>query len=388
MMAPMPELDPREGPRRRIAFVITRSDAVGGAQMYIEHLAVGLRDAGHTVRIFVGGDGPWLERLDRAELSYHRLRHLVRAIDPRHDLPGLFELHRALRGFEPDLVSIHTAKAGWLGRISGRSLGVATVHTVHGWVFGWQPGIRSTIARVLETATAPLADAIITVCASDKRWGVDLRIAPEHKFHVVHNALPDVGEHPRADPGGQPPRLITVSRLEPPKDPLLLITALGQLHAERPQLPWSLEWIGGGPLEGQVREAIGRHGLAARVQLLGARDDVPERLARAQIFALCSTHEGFPISVLEAMRAGLPVVASDVGGIAEAVSEGENGSLVPAGDARALADVLRRLIADDELRRRWGAASRAAHEQRFTFERHLRRTWAVYEAAISPVPRA
>jgi glycosyltransferase involved in cell wall biosynthesis len=382
MMAPMPEFDPREGPRRRIAFVITRSDAVGGAQMCVEHLAVGLREAGHTVRIFVGGDGPWIERLDRAQLSYHRLRHLVREIDPREDLPGLVELHRALREFEPDLVSTHTAKAGWFGRTLGRGLGVATVHTVHGWVFGWQPGLRSTIARVLEIALAPLTDAIITVCASDKRWGMDLRVAPERKFHVVHNALPDLAESLRADPGEQPPRLITVSRLEAPKDPLVLLDALGQIHAELPELEWSLEWIGDGPLEGGVREAIVRHGLAARVAMLGARDDVPERLARAQIFALCSTHEGFPLSVLEAMRAGLPVVASDVGGIAEAVTAGENGSLVPAGDARALADVLRPLIADVELRRRQGAASRAAYEQLFSFERHLRRTWAVYEGAI------
>jgi glycosyltransferase involved in cell wall biosynthesis len=377
-----PELDPREGPRRRVAFVITRSDAVGGAQICVELLAAGLQEAGQQVCVFVGGDGPWLERLAAARVPVRRLRHLVREIDPRRDLPGAWELRRALADFRPDIVSTHTAKAGWFGRIAGRTLGAATIHTVHGWVFGWQPGLRATIARGLETATAPLADAIITVCESDERWGVDLRVAPARKFHVVHNALPDLPAELRAQPEVAPPKLITVSRLEAPKDPLTLVEALGRVHGEDPSLDWRLEWIGDGPLEAPLRAAIIERGLEARVELLGARDDVPGRLAKAQVFCLCSSHEGFPISVLEAMRAGLPVVASDVGGIHEAVVAGETGSLAPRGDAEAWAAALRPLIEDAGLRKKQGAAGRARYEAEFTFERQLRRTWAVYEGAL------
>ncbi|PRQ03467.1 diphospho-undecaprenol 4-alpha-N-acetylgalactosaminyltransferase [Enhygromyxa salina] len=389
------ELDPRQGPRRRVAHVITRSDAVGGAQVVVELLARGMLEAGHTVRVFVGGEGPFLDRLDRAGVPYEPLQHLVRAIDPTRDLRALFELRQALGRFDPDVVSAHSTKAGWFGRLAGRSLGVATVYTVHGWVFGWQPGPRMMIARALETLTAPLADAIIAVSAADLQRGVDLRVAPARKFHLVHNAIPDLPEALRADPSRSPARIIAVSRLQAPKDPLTLIEGLGRLETRAPKLSWELELIGDGPLDSRVREAVARHRLGDRVSLLGSRDDVPERLAKGQIFVLSSTHEGFPISTLEAMRAGLPVVASHVGGVAEAVVSGETGALIPASNPDALADALEPLIVDAELRGRQGAAGRAAYERAFTFETQLRRSWAVYERAIraresaaSPRPRA
>ena len=380
-MSAAAELDPSEGPRRRVAFVVTRSDTVGGVQVCIELLAGGLMAAGHEVRVYVGGEGPFVDRLARAGVPCEPQPDLLREIDPRRDLRGLLALRRNLARFAPQLVSTHSTKAGWLGRAAARSLGVATVHTVHGWVFGWQPPLKAAIGRALETATAPLADAIVAVSASDRRRGVELRIAPARKFHLVHNGVPDLPQ--RAEPGRGPAKLVSVSRLQAPKDPLTLIAALAQLHARAPGLDWRLEWIGDGPLEQAVRDAVTAAGLEARIDLLGSRDDVPARLAAAQLFVLSSTHEGFPVSVIEAMRAGLPVVSSDVGGIAEAVTSGVSGELVPAGSPQALAGALEPLIADSSLRARYGAAGRAAYLRDFSFERCLRRTWAVYDAAIA-----
>src|SRR5690606_10023317 len=127
--------------------------------------------------------------------------------------------------------------------------------------------------------------------------------------------------------------------LEPPKDPLTAIAALARLR----ELDWRCEFIGDGPLRPEVEAALRGSGIEDRVELLGARDDVPERLAAAQLFLLSSRREGFPVSVLEAMRAGLPVVASDVGGIGEALTPG-CGSLVEPGSAAVLADALAPLI--------------------------------------------
>jgi glycosyltransferase involved in cell wall biosynthesis len=118
--------------------------------------------------------------------------------------------------------------------------------------------------------------------------------------------------------------------------------------------------------------------LVERVTLAGTRDDVPQRLAGAQLFMLITKREGFPIAILEAMRAGLPVVASDVGGIAEALVDGQTGSLVRPEQPEQLAAALAPLLRDPALRRRWGQAGRARFGEEFEFQTHLRRVWAVY----------
>lgn len=372
--------DPTSGPRRRIAFVITRSDAVGGAQVHVLELAAALREAGHVVKVFLGGAGPFLDRLRAASIPFDVLPNMVRRIDPRRDLPALLELVVRLRAFRPDLVTTHSSKAGWLGRAAARWLGVPAVFTAHGWLVSsgrLAPLRRAVVAA--ERVASMLVEYIIVVSDSDRRLAVEHAMAPPRKLHVVHNALPDVPASLRADPKREPARIVMVARLAPPKDPFSLLKALAQLQ----DLPWTLELIGDGPQRPQLEAAVREHGLTERVELLGTRTDVPERLAGAQIFVLCSRREGFPISVLEAMRAGLPVVSTDVGGIAEAVQSGVTGTLVPRNDADALRRAVRDLLVDPSLRARWGAAGRRRYETLFTFERHVQRTWAVYVAAMA-----
>ena len=153
---------------------------------------------------------------------------------------------------------------------------------------------------------------------------------------MIPNAI-DVGAAPQAPLAGDPPQIVTVGRLAAPKDPLTLVHALPALGPR----PYSLAFVG----DGRDRPAVeARAARAPRRRtgstLLGERHDVPELLAAADIFVLASRSEGAPLSILEAMAAGLPVVASDVGGVAELVADGETGLLVPAGDAAALAPPL------------------------------------------------
>jgi glycosyltransferase involved in cell wall biosynthesis len=129
--------------------------------------------------------------------------------------------------------------------------------------------------------------------------------------------------------------------------------------------------------------ALARHlGLETRCEFLGARDDVPALLAQSHVFVLASNYEGFPISTLEGMRAGLPVVASDVGGVKEAIVEGESGFLFPKGDAEALRQKLRPLIQDPALRQRMGQAARLRYEERFSLEGMLTRVEEVYREVL------
>jgi glycosyltransferase involved in cell wall biosynthesis len=124
-------------------------------------------------------------------------------------------------------------------------------------------------------------------------------------------------------------------------------------------------------------------GVDGRVHFLGQRNDVDRRLAAAQISLLVTNWEGFPLSILEAMRAGLPVVASDVGGVAESVRDGESGFLVPRADVAQLRDRIERLLTDPRLRTRLGASGRERFVRDFTLDVSVARTLAVYRDTLA-----
>lgn len=371
-----------------MAFVLTRSGPIGGAQLHVLELACGLQRAGHEVMVFVGGEGPLVERLRQRSVPVWPIADLVREIHPIRDLRALAQLRRAIADFGPDLVTTHSSKAGWLGRAVAAALRIPVIFVVHGWLFrAGELSPYEQVTRVVEWCAAPLAERLLAVCRYDRDIGVERGISSSAHFSVVHNGIPDLPPGQlRADPRRGPPRIVMVSRFAYPKDPVTVIRALAQLR----ELDWEFELIGDGPDRPQVEAALRECSLGDRVKLMGTRNDVPERLAAAQLFVLVSMREGFPLSVLEAMRAGLPVVAASVGGISEAVEEGRSGHLVPPADPDALAAALRPLIEDAELRGRYGEAARARFEAEFEFEVHLRRTWAVYadviEGGSQPLP--
>jgi glycosyltransferase involved in cell wall biosynthesis len=169
-----------------------------------------------------------------------------------------------------------------------------------------------------------------------------------------------------------------VARFEEPKDHRTLFQALARLR----HMAWQLDLIGDGPLLGEAESQAAALGISDRVRFWGSRRDVAERLADSQVFLLLSEREGFPLSILEAMRAGLPVVASAVGGIPEAVEDGVTGFLIPARDPETLRDRVERLLADPALRRRLGADGRKRYEREFTLNHSFSKTLAVYKDAI------
>ena len=359
----------------KLAYVITRGDEVGGAQVHVRDLMLGARELGHSCELLTGHPGAFAEDLESRGFRVTRLRHLVRDIDPARELRAVWELRGALKDIAPDVVALHASKAGIIGRLAARGLGTAVVSTVHGWAFGQGVSARrSRLYRGLERAMAGSATRIITVSAYDRAAGLSLGIAPD-KLVLVHNGVRD--HEARAEPSREPPRIVMVARMAPPKRHDRVLEALGELS----DLPWTLELIGDGPQELELRAQVKRLNLESRVEFMGARDDVPTRLAGASVFVLASDHEGFPLSILEAMRAGLPVVADDVGGVAEAVEEGRTGRVLAPRDSEGWREALRELLTNTGLRARWGAAGRAAFEARFDFETQLRATLKVYEDA-------
>jgi glycosyltransferase involved in cell wall biosynthesis len=359
----------------KIAYLVTRAEPIGGAQIHVRDLAIAAREHGHAATVLTGGTGSFVDSLREHGVPVVVLRHLMVPIGPVRDLKALAEVRGALKALQPDLLTTHSSKAGILGRIAGRSLDIPVVFTAHGWAFTpGIPGRHAAVYRRIERWAGPLASRIITVSEFDRRLAVDARIAPADRLVTVHNGMPDVASQLRADPGQTPPRLVMVARFEAQKDHPTLLEALGGLA----HLPWSLDLIGNGPLMGAMHALAARVGLADRVRFLGQRMDVHELLARSQVSLLVTNWEGFPLSILESMRAGLPVIASGVGGIAEAVVEGKTGYVVPRHGVEQLRARIEELLVDPGLRVRLGGNGRARYERHFTLAHSVAKTLAVY----------
>jgi glycosyltransferase involved in cell wall biosynthesis len=372
----------------------------GGAQACVFALARGFA-AEYSVTVGCGPGGPLVSRLRAAGIRVVEVPDLIRAPAPLVDLKALWWLVRWMRRERFTLVHCHSTKAGLLGRFAATIAGVPVrVFTVHGWPFTgwWHPALRwATVAA--ERMAARISTAVICVSEHDRQRALRLGIGPAAKIRVVHNgvdpgrwlfaagevepgagslpggALWRHGVVPDVRDGGC--RVVAVGRLTHQKDPFVLLRAWQLIRG-----PHRLIIAGDGALRADLEAAIRQHGLAGRVDLLGARDDVPDILHDADVFVMTSRWEGLPLAIIEAMMSGLPVVATAVGGVPEEVVDGETGLLVPPGEPEALARAVQRFLDDPQLRARAGAAGRRRAMERFTEARMLRETAEVYTGVV------
>lgn len=366
----------RRPPSLKVLVVITRGEP-GGAQVHVLELVRGLR-ASVDFEVAIGDDEFLCQELRALGIPVTVVPELQRSVSPLTDLRALRALRALITRVQPDIVHTHSTKAGLLGRWAAASKGVPAIHTAHSWSFSdgiaWS---RKVFAIPVEAVTARATRRFIVVSEADREISRRYGVARAEQLRIVHNGVTDVVE--RSEPDADvPPVVVMVARMAPPKDHALLLRALAGIDA-----PFVLRLVGDGPGRPAVEAAIQELGLAGRVELLGVRSDVPSVLAGAQIGVLISRQEGFPLVVLEAMRAGLPVIASDVGGVREAVFPDATGILVARDDEEALRNALSRLIVDPALRRRLGDAGRLEYERRFTVDRMLAGTLDVY-AGLAP----
>lgn len=364
----------------RIAHILTRMHPLGGAQIHVRDLAVDSQARGHHCTVMTSGGGPLVDDLRAQGIATIILRHMSVPIGPLRDLRALREIRSALIELRPDLAVAHMSKAGVLARLAGRPLGIPVVFTAHGWAFTpGVPAFQAAVYRQIERSVGHLASKIITVSEFDRRLAVEARIAGENRLVTVHNGVADVAPRLRADPARTPPRLVMTARFDPQKDHTTLVRALAGLQDHG----WELELVGDGPLKSQAESLVARLGMGDRVRFAGQRIDVDQILAKAQISLLVTNWEGFPRSILEAMRAGLPVVASSVGGIDESVRDEETGYLVPRGAVEVLRDRIRRLLTTPALRVRMGNAGRIRYQQHFTLDHAVTKTLEVYRDVLT-----
>lgn len=364
---------------RARVFVLVTLGEVGGAQGYVASLLPALAGE-YDVVVGAHGGAFVREAAERSGIEFVHLEQLRRPISPWRDLRSFAELYRLLRRQRPDVLHASSSKAGVIGRLAAVAARVPVrVFTVHGWAFSAHSGAASALYRWADRIAGRATTATICVSQRERADGLRARTCRADRTVVIPNGV-EVDAYPQASLERAVPRLIAVGRLAAPKDWSTLLSALTSLDSEAFA---ELAIVGDGPERERVEDELARRSLEGRVRLLGERDDVPRLLAEADVFLLASRSEGLPLSVIEAMAAGLPIVASDVGGLKELVRDGETGVLVPPGDPVALAEALRPLLANRELRRRLGRAGRARAKALFDLSGFRRAHLELYRRELA-----
>ena len=323
----------------------------------------GLRARGHEV-IGVSAAGP-LQDVVRAEGFRVEALPFERSLNPVAQWRAFWSLVRFLRAERPDMVHGHMPISGFLARVAARVAGVPKVaYTCHGFLFN-QPGsrLRRGVAFLMEFIGGQITDIHMTV--SSEEAGDARRLWINRSSTAIGNGRDPARFHPdeaartrlRAEMGVAPETVVVVaiSRIVRHKGYPELLAAMQDVDAEL--------WVVGERLPSDHGEDMAPYfaasGLGPRLRRLGLRHDVPAILAAADIFTLPSHFEGLPMSIIEAMLVGLPVVSTDISGPREQIIDGETGFLVPPATVAPLAAALKRLAEDADLRARLGDAGRA-----------------------------
>jgi glycosyltransferase involved in cell wall biosynthesis len=384
------------GPRRpvRVARIIARLNIGGPAQQAIL-LTAGLDRTRFTSTLITGRPGP--EEGDLGGLAETRgvtptiIAELGRAVRPGRDLVALLRLVRLFRCIRPDIVHTHTAKAGTLGRIAAQIVGgAATVHTFHGHVLdGYFSAPVTRLFLNIERFLGRRTDRLVTLSPRLRDALVELGIGRPEQVAIIPLGLElDRFAGPR-DGGGalrdalavptHAMLLASIGRLVPIKDHATLLQAIARL------IPPSahLLIVGDGEARGSLERLTTQLGLADRVHFLGWRSDLETILGATDVVISASRNEGTPVALIEAMAAGVPVVATAVGGVPDLVEHGVTGWLVPANDADALAGGIRHLIEAPELRARLARAARPHAIERYGAAHLIRRIEQLYTSVLA-----
>ncbi|CAB1063583.1 hypothetical protein D1BOALGB6SA_8366 [Olavius sp. associated proteobacterium Delta 1] len=318
---------------------------------------------------------------------------LLRRISLVNDIRALYGLVRILKTEKPDVVHTHTSKAGILGRMAAKIARIPLiVHTPHGHVFFGHFGpILSRVFLGVERLFGILTDRVIALSDGERSDYLDRNVYPEDKLVQIHSGV-DIEKFKQSPVSAvEKKRSLGLDQnglvvgfcgwLLPIKGPMHLLKAMDEIWHDYEDIV--LVFIGKGDLDVDLRTAALKSSANGRVNFLGWRDDVDEIMPIFDIFVLPSLNEGMGRVLVEAMAAGKPVVASNVGGIPDLVQHDYNGLLVAPGDEKALAAGIKQLINDPNKIKVMGQRGTELCNQ-FSAEAMIRKIDHLYEQLLNP----
>jgi len=370
----------------RVLRVIARLN-MGGPALHVAYLTAGLAERGYETTLVAGslarGEDSMAFVADELGIEVERIDELHREISPVRDAVAILRLARLIRRVRPHILHTHTAKAGAVGRLAALVAGDArppiVVHTFHGHVLrGYFDPVRTAGFRLLERWLARSTTALVAVSPQVRDDLVSLGVAPRERFAVVRLGI-ELEQRVAVERNGRgesrrilgigPDRFAVgwIGRMTGVKRTDDVLRAFRRLRDRGVEA--CLCMIGDGPDRPAVERRAHELGIMRDTLFLGYQEEVAPFYAAFDAMILPSINEGTPVSAIEALAAGRPVVATRVGGVPDVVRDGEDGFLVEAGDVDALAERLARLASDPELRERLGAAGRARVVPRYSVER-------------------
>jgi len=348
----------------------------GGVARHVADLTAGLPERGYEVTLC----GPGLPEGVPADTPHARLA-LGRAVAPGADAAAAWRFARLVSDLEPDLIHAHSSKAGAVARLSRVLTRKAPVlYTPHGYAFAgyFERELERRVYREAERALGGLTSMVVAVCEAEARLA--RTVAPTDRVRVVHNGIDSTGEGPADERilslAERGPVICTLTLLRPGKGVETLIDAMPTVLSRAPSAQLAI--VGGGPDRHALEERSRKRGVHTAAHFLGPSTEPLAALRAADVFVLPSWAEAFPYVILEAMSVGRAIVASDIGGIGEAIENGRSGVLVAPRDPPALAHALVGVLEDGALRDRLGDAAHRRVAERFTLERMLDGTARVY----------
>ena len=385
----------------KVLRVIARLN-VGGPALHVAYLTAGLADRGYDTMLVAGTVGSGEESMafvaEQRGVHIETLDELHREISPLRDLRTILRLSRLIRRERPMILHTHTAKAGAVGRIAALLAGDARppviVHTFHGHVLRgyFNPGLTAAF-RVLERMLARVTTTLVALSPEVRDDLVALRVAPASKFAVVRLGI----ELDERVSGGDERRRATRRLLGIPSDAFVVgwvgrMTAVKRTEDVARTLRALVDQgvdaylclVGDGPDRVGLERRVHELGIAKRCLFVGYQEDVARFYDAIDVLLLTSVNEGTPVSVIEALAAGRPVVATRVGGVSDVVRDGVDGFLVDVADVEVLGARLAELAGDPELRARMGSAGCAHVIERYAVARLVEDVDRLYRSLLPP----
>lgn len=320
----------------KVVQLTTRSDAVGGAQKYILETSGKFKKDGNDVTVIAGGFGTFSEEVRQHGLRYIGLDSIVRKISLLEDFKGVWALRSIIKSIKPDVVVIHSAKAGLIGRLALIGVKTKVIFIAHGWSHIRSSGVLGGFFYgFIEFLLSFFCEKVICISRKDLEFANKNLMISKKRTILIYSGVRDPLVSNEVSFSNDF-RFLTVTRFQYPKDFNTLLLAMNNVNKEYKN--WSIDVLGEGEELNYFKRKVRDLGLEDKINFLGFKRDLSIYYKKSDLVFLISRSEGLPLSLIEAMSYKKAILASNVGGVSELIDDRVNGYLIPPLDSSALSE--------------------------------------------------